>query len=406
MSWRDELRRVKLADGRELIGASFRGVPFFVEAADRDGGRRLVVHEFPLRDDPYVEDLGRRARSFRVDGYVVGDAYVRQRDELLAALEDSSGPGELVHPYFGVRRAVCANVAVREAIADGGMARISIEFVEAPAQGAAPTEETALPEQVAASADAAVVAAEAEFGSSYDASGLPSFALDSAETAFTNAAAALGAALAPVVHDTQELAALNGQLHVLTAEASALVRAPAEILGAFRSTITGLAETAAGAPGDMVDALLEAYAADLGPPAPATTATRQRERANQDALTGALRQLLAIEAARLVPEVAFESIDEATAARDRIAAILEELAAAAGDTMYPALVTLRADLVRAVPGDATFARIITVEQRAPIPSLLLAYRLYGSVEKEPDIVTRNRAPHPGFVSGELEVLSE
>lgn len=406
MTWRDDLRRVRLADGRHLIGASFRGVAFFVEGSDRGGGRRAVVHEFPLRDDPFVEDLGRRARTFRVDGYVIGDDYLAQRDALLAALEDVAGPGELVHPYHGVRRAICLNVTVRETRADGGMATFAIEFAEAPAQAPTPTEVVDAAEQVATSADAAVSAVDAELVEQYDADGLPAFALDSAETALVNAVEALQAELGPIVSATQELAEFTGRVALLTAQASALVRRPAEILGTFRAAITGLVATAEAAPGAVMDALVSAYAADLGAPVVATTATRARERANLTALIGALRRVIALEAARLAPLVPYTSIDEATAARDQVAEMLEEQAAEAGDTAYPALVDLRSQVLRAVPGSSAFARVVTVERKVPVPSLLLAYQLYGSVDREADIIARNNIRHPGFVAGELQVLSD
>ncbi len=405
MTWRDELRRVTLTDGRQLIGASFRGVPFFVESADRSGGRRIVVHEFPLREDPYVEDLGRRARSFRVDGYVLGADYVAARDALLAALEDTSGPGELVHPYYGVKRAICAGMSVRESIVDGGIAIFSIEFQETPAQAAAPTEETDLPAQVASSATAAVAATQAEFSEAFDVDGLPAFALESAARALAAAAEELGARLAPAVRSAQELAALDSSIHGLTTQAGALVRQPGEVLGALQGALTGLADTAANSPGALLEGLLAAYGVDLGPDVLETTTTRIRERANQVAITSALRRLIVIEAARLAPLVPYASIEEATAARDAVAGKLEEQAAIAEDTAYPALVQLRADVVRAVPGDATFARVISISRPVALPSLLVAYQLYGSVELEADVVARNGARHPGFLAGTLKVLS-
>ena len=42
MSWRDRLQK-----GR------FRGAAFLIESHDAGGGRRLALHEFPLRDEPY-----------------------------------------------------------------------------------------------------------------------------------------------------------------------------------------------------------------------------------------------------------------------------------------------------------------------------------------------------------------
>lgn len=407
MTWREDLRRVTI-DGRKLVGASFRGVGFLVDSAERGGGRRVVVHEFPLRDDPFIEDLGRKARSFRVDGYVIGDDYLFQKNALIDALESTgSGPGELILPYYGGRaiRAICTSLSVRETRMDGGMAVFALEFAETPTQEPVPTEEVDSVGVVAASADAAVVATDAELAEQYDPAGLPAFALASAETALRNAAAALGERLSPVVSRTQEFAALTGQINLITAQAASLVREPAGLLEEFRAAITGLVDTIADAPGAVLDALVDAYSFELGGDVPATTTTRERERDNQVALSGALRRIVAAEAARLAPLVPYASIEEATDARDRVAGLLEEQAAGAADIAYPALVTLRSDVLRAVPGTAEFARIVTITRRVAIPSLLVAYQLYGSVDREDDVIARNNIQHPGFVSGDLRVIS-
>jgi prophage DNA circulation protein len=415
MSWRDEIRTHEIVTGRRsdgsqivrrLIGASFRGVPFFVDTADRSGGRRAVVHEFPLRDDPYVEDLGRKARTFRIEGYVVGSEYITQRNKLLAALEDDSAPGEFVHPYYGQVTAVCVSVASRESKADGGLATFSIEFVEAPNQSVAPTVVVDAAGQVASKADAAIEATAAELAEEFDPAGLPAFALESAETALSTAAASLGEKLGPVISDTQEAAMLTSRVALLTTRANSLVRAPADVITEFRDTIIDLAETILAAPSEVMFALIDAYAVDLGPAVEPTTTTRARELGNQTALVGALRRVIAIEAARLAPLVTYASAEEATAARDQLAAMLEEQAGEAGDTAYPGLVNLRSEVLRAVPGGAALARVVTVERKVSIPSLVLAHQLYGSVEREADIIARNRIRHPGFVLGAVKVLTD
>jgi prophage DNA circulation protein len=408
LKWREDLRKVSITvDGRtfDAVGASFRGVPFFVESSERGGGRRVVVHEFPLRDEPFVEDMGRRARKFRVEGYVIGGDYMAQRDALLAALEDEEGPGQLVHPYYGIKSAIGETTSTRETRAEGGWAAIGIEFCEAPAQAPTPAIVPDLPGKVAASADAAQLATAAELGEKYDAAGLPAFALASASGAITKASAALAARLAPLIADTQELAGLNSQLTILSAHAAALAHAPGDAVSGMLDAIASLANTAAALPGAVKDALVAAYHDDLGAFTAATTATRARELANQLAITGAIRRVIAIEAARLAPLVPYVSIEDATAARDAVAALLDEQAQGAGDTAYPALVTLRSDVLRAVPGANVFASILTVTRRTAIPSLLLAYQLYGSVDLELDVIARNRIAHPGFIAGDLLVLS-
>ncbi|MFX9939048.1 DNA circularization N-terminal domain-containing protein, partial [Acinetobacter baumannii] len=65
MTWRDQLRP-----------ASFRGVPFHVTQATGTFGRRSVTHEYPFRDLPYVEDLGRRARTLRIEALLLGEDYM------------------------------------------------------------------------------------------------------------------------------------------------------------------------------------------------------------------------------------------------------------------------------------------------------------------------------------------
>lgn len=404
MTWREELRRVAI-DGNLIAGSSFRGVPFLVQDSARTGGRRVVRHVFPFRNDPFVEDLGRKDRSFKVEGYVIGDDYMQKRDALLAALEDEEGAGQLVHIYHGVKRAICDDVEVKETRDAGGIAMFTIVFCDAPAFTLVPTTTVDNIGKVSASATAARDATKAELVEQFTVAGLPAFALVSAETGLRSASEFLGDKLAPVASTTQELAQLNGQIELLTSQAAALVRTPATAIDEFGEAIATIADTIVASPGSVFDALLDAYGFDAGPDAPTTTTTREIERANQIAINAALRRVTAIEAARIAPTVPFASIDDAIAARDRLAELLDEQAELAGDTAYPALVTLRSDVMLAVPGSSVFARTITVSRPVSVPSLLLAYQLYGSVDQELDIVARNNVKHPGFVRGELKVLS-
>ena len=84
----------------DLRSASFRGVRFDVDARTVTVGRRVVLHEYPQRVTPYAEDLGRKARRYKVDAFIIGSDSAIRRDLLLAALE-KPGPGQLVHPDFG-----------------------------------------------------------------------------------------------------------------------------------------------------------------------------------------------------------------------------------------------------------------------------------------------------------------
>lgn len=405
MTWRDEQSKVTHPDGRQLIGASFRGEPFFVESSSRSGGRRSATHEFLSGDNPATDDLGGAARVFRLEGYVLGDDYMRQRDQVLSACENVSGPGELVHPFYGRQRVQCGPVGVRETIVDGGMAVFSFEFTLAPIIST-PTETFVPSAYVAVAAKRTIIVNSDELGATLDIAGQPAFATASLSADLASVAAALEESLSGVASTTQEAALLSVELDILSAQAASLVRTPADMLSGLLGAIQQLSDSIEAAPLRVVNALLDAYGQPLQALAIGDTATRVKERANQAAIAGALRIVLIAEAARIVPQVAFESIGEAETTKGAIVAALDELAATASDTLYPELVGLRASVIRAVPGDAVLARIQTIERRTDTPSLLLAYQLYGSVEAEADVIARNKIRHPAFISGSIQVLSD
>ncbi len=116
-SWRNNLRP-----------ASFRGVPFFVDDAGGTGGRRKVSHEFPLRDVPYIEDLGQAANKYRVRAWVVGDDYLQQSRDLISACQDYDTPAIFVNPWRGEILCSAGALTWHESKDKGGFCAIDIEF--------------------------------------------------------------------------------------------------------------------------------------------------------------------------------------------------------------------------------------------------------------------------------------
>lgn len=62
--------------------------------------RRQVLHEYPQRDIPYLEDLGKGATQYKVTAFLVGDNCVAQAKRLEKALL-TPGAGTFVHPWDG-----------------------------------------------------------------------------------------------------------------------------------------------------------------------------------------------------------------------------------------------------------------------------------------------------------------
>jgi prophage DNA circulation protein len=149
-SWRARLRP-----------ASWRGVPFFVSEASGEVGRRYEFHEYPQRDQPWAEDLGRAQRKWSITGYVLGEGYMGTRDRLLAACEQP-GPGKLVHPYLGELRVVCDRFRYTERDDEGRMCRFDLSFAE-PGQSGLPSARRAAGAALQAAAGALQAAALSAF---------------------------------------------------------------------------------------------------------------------------------------------------------------------------------------------------------------------------------------------------
>jgi prophage DNA circulation protein len=146
IAWRQYLKR-----------ASFRGEQFYVDTGVRESGRRVVNHEFPKRNLPYAEDMGRRAREFTVRGYLIvypnnvasggqdyfpNDPlkkanYITARDALITALE-TDDIANLQLPLLGVMSVMCTRYRVTEEEKLGGYCVFDMTFTEfgqAPANG-------------------------------------------------------------------------------------------------------------------------------------------------------------------------------------------------------------------------------------------------------------------------------
>jgi len=128
----------------DLMPASFRNAYFHVQVGAKENGRRIVLHEFPKREEPYSEDMGRIAFAFTVRGYCVcypfdanelfNTDYRISRDLLLAELE-REGSGVLQLPTLPPMDVVCRGYRLTEEDRLGGYCAFDMQFVE---QGKSP----------------------------------------------------------------------------------------------------------------------------------------------------------------------------------------------------------------------------------------------------------------------------
>jgi prophage DNA circulation protein len=125
----------------QLLPASFDGNEFHVEAGSRENGRRIVMHEFPKKEFPYAEDMGRRAVEFSVRGYCIqfmmdlGGSSLYRRDyriarDLLQERLDTGGAGKLQLPTMRPLVVVCPRYRLTEEERLGGYCVFDMTFSE------------------------------------------------------------------------------------------------------------------------------------------------------------------------------------------------------------------------------------------------------------------------------------
>lgn len=398
----------------DLIRASFGGAPFQVAAHEFQSGRRAAVHELPQRDLPFLQDLGRSPRTWRVSAYVLGDDYFGDRDRLVEACEGFP-PGYpfkagriLAHPYLGQVRAHCLSISLREEDLRGRIARFELVFVEV-GEDLDPPQDFGAGDRLVDAAEDLLDQAEAAYAAAMVVVQVPEAALAAASAEVRKVGRALSRL--DVFNGLQaEVANLGAGVRGMLAAGSELATSPADLVGTIRTTLAAVRGAA-----NVPEQALAAYESLFGSTSPTLTGypggTAAAADGNAQATADMARAAALAGAAQAAAEVEFASNQEAAARRDALAAAADELAEEpqVPDAVYRALVTLRARLVEAVPGRSRrLEDVRTIVLGRPTPAVRLAYDLFDDVTREAEIVARNPVvAHPGFVPGgvPLEVLS-
>jgi prophage DNA circulation protein len=387
-TWRDSLR-----------AGSFRGVPFVVESHDHALGRRIATHEYPLRDIPYSEDMGRKARRFTLELFVIGRNYMPARDRLRTALE-KGGPGELVHPYLGTQTVqVDGEAHLRESTREGGMARFTVTFVEAGLEIAPDTKKDTV-WGVGKASDVLTDAAKEDFIEKFRIAG-PSRLLSGAKAGIDKVLGGIkdtvGAPLEELKSSKDILASMFGM--------------PSGLAGWLTDELSILSSLAPAKSASVASGLASQTlpTASAGSAVVATTAVRAQNQVNLTAVDNLVQQVAIAEAARSSSQATYTSADEALAVRETLCEAMNTVAARSSDRVYVCIADLRAAVVLDLGTRAAqLPRLSIYHLSATMPALVVAHRVHGDATREADIVARNHVRHPGAVPGgtTLEVLSD
>jgi len=397
MTWRDQLQK-----------ASFRNVPFEVESDDATIGRRVQVHEYPQRDLPYAEDLGRKARERSITAFVIGDDYLAKRDALLAAFE-KAGSGELVHPYYGRMTVTVTDVRVSHTFTEGGMCRFRVSFVE--------SGELNYPAAINSTATQSLTAADdlqsnciADFAEGFSVDNLPEFAALDAVGDFNSALSIIESALSGAnVLLSNPLAAFTSQLGDLAFNPLELAT---RFFGKFNkasgvfNSVSSLGDINAR---NLLNTLgLIRLTSQFNTSySGGSTPTRIKIASNKTATQALIRQALIVQSAGMVASQPLPVYDDAIVLKTELISAIDNELTTANDTTYLTLKTLRTKTHNDVTARIqSAARLKNITTQSVTPALVLAYDLYEDATRDAEIVARNKIRHPGFIPVQnMKVLS-
>lgn len=417
---------------KNLLPASFRGVPFFVESASYAGGRRMIVREYPQRDKASAEDNGMRARQFSITGFLVGKDFLAQQKRLIAVLEEK-GSGTLVHPFYGEKTVVLSgNFNISVSTSAGGMCTVTMPFTEAdtPVYPAATDDLASL---ARSSAGSLSDMAQERFASIFSLDGMPDFVRDSAIGKVADAVSGITETLNGLVPGIDQLAdELMGGVRILVdtpaglgsaignligsvknvldipARASSMMQDMLRAVGAVSTKSASSSASASDAAMKLV-ALADASGSAASPEKPLfNTPARVQEAANNNAIDELLRSEALANAAEATTVMPPTIVDEMNDVRDAVTAALDREALYAPAETADTFAQLRLDVYKDMTERASSAarmREITLAQ--VMPAQAVAYDLYEDAARADEIVERNQILNPAFLPAEpLRVLTQ
>lgn len=132
----------------DLQDASFRGVQFECTTVKDSAPKTQAIKQAPYSNEAEVEDMGNDPRRISIQAIYTGSDYLTWVNALDAALS-ATGPGELIHPIFGVQQVSVLNHEIEHDANNRDFCTISIEFIKAKAEKRELFVPVAVPEKIA-----------------------------------------------------------------------------------------------------------------------------------------------------------------------------------------------------------------------------------------------------------------
>ena len=392
----------------ELRSGSFRGVDFRIQTSKKSLGRRAVLHEFPNRDTPYAEDVGRIGNVYEVEGHVVGDNYFDAKRDLERVF-NLKGPGELIHPFYGSKMVQVSTVNFSESIIEGAILVFTANFFEA-GDNRFPKGVNDKGATLNSAVNAGLGAAVTDFEDNFSVTAMPAFSINSARDLIGAAQEQFDNVTQVFAYVADGIAAAAFATRNLIAEIDDLIQSPGLLAQRLLDSFA-LMEDAFSRFDDKTSAHQTFF--NFGssqPDVSGNTPIRNRERGNQNALINLMRRGAGIKSSSTAAVANYNSFQDAEKKREEITEVLEEQMRTDEETaIFQSLTDINAALTESLPDiDSDLPNVKEIVLSDVTPSLTLTYDIFESIDNEQDIIDRNGIRNPGFIPPNIpiEVLDE
>ncbi len=381
-------------------------------------GRRVQVFEYPQRDVPYVEDLGKAARRVTITAFTTGADYISRMKKVISMLE-KEGSGRYVDPWLGAMTVTPESVS-SPTFESTRVASITITFVESGKYRFpnALVDTGSLCDKVA---QALKNSALGVFVKDFDLTGVTDFVknavsedvaalLSNENLQFISEMMNTADGLADVANDVLTLAesgssVLGGRIMDVLGLAgvgstiaawSTVARRTARLVGSDDFNTSQEKKSSSAGATQIVVAVSAAEAF-----------IRTIEIANSvQALSQVGTERDKADSGSTAETIAY---DDMISVRDEVlSAIDDEMLKTESDDVYRALEEARSAAFQDITARAeNRARLIDYTPTEVLPALVLAYERYGDATREAEIIERNRIQHGSFVPRKtLKLLNE
>ncbi|MHC8342535.1 DNA circularization protein [Pseudomonas sp. RT6P73] len=411
MNWRDR-----------LLPASFRGVGFWVDQTKTPVGKKGQLHEYPQRDLPFFENLGRQAKIHDLTAFIVGPDCLEQRDKLLKALEQ--GRGELVHPWLGRLQVKVGECDMTHTRQDGGLVTFTLKFYpDEPLPF--PTATVSTQKVLLAKADTLLGSAVARFEQVMTLIKAARIGIANLRNSLTGVFEVIKEQLKPLIEQYRQITELVKAVKELPKEVAAEFKG---LLGDIKSLKDFAKEGYRGVIADVsqqLEAIRKADAPKLTTGKDTTAAAQAMADLVQDTLLVKVAQWVASmpvatkpvktpstpslehQAMQPVSRQEVPVINDLQVLQKALVAAINPMLDKAGPAHYQAIDDVKQALIAHLKAVASSGvRQVSKAFQESLPALVVAYKQFTDATRVTEVTQSNGISHPGFLPNAVKVSGE